>query len=75
MPHCIHHTDRETRYHCGKHNIYLCEECLTCRDPELFCKFRSACPIWFMSRKQKHLADRATDIPVQDDMPAVQSGN
>jgi hypothetical protein len=54
---CIHHRDRETRFHCSKHGIYLCEACLDCRDPELFCKFRSSCPIWFMTRKQKHLAD------------------
>ena len=34
-----------------KHDIYLCEDCLECRDPELYCKFRSACPIHFMSKK------------------------
>jgi hypothetical protein len=54
---CIHHPDRETRYRCSKHDIYLCEACLDCRDPELYCKFRTSCPIWFMTRKQKQLAD------------------
>lgn len=34
-----------------KHNIYLCEECLKCRDPEIHCKFRSSCPIWFMEKR------------------------
>ncbi len=34
-----------------KHAVYLCEDCLRCRDPELFCKFRSACPIYFMDKK------------------------
>jgi hypothetical protein len=34
-----------------KHNTYLCEECLKCQDPELYCKFRSACPIWFLGKK------------------------
>ncbi|MCG6894860.1 MAG: 2Fe-2S iron-sulfur cluster binding domain-containing protein, partial [Desulfobacteraceae bacterium] len=36
-----------------KHNVYLCEECLRCRDPEIYCKFRSACPIWFMDKEQR----------------------
>jgi hypothetical protein len=30
-----------------KHDIAMCEECATCRDPELYCKHRTACPIWF----------------------------
>jgi hypothetical protein len=34
-----------------KHAVYLCEDCLQCRDPELYCKFRSACPIHFMDKK------------------------
>jgi len=38
-----------------KHNIYMCEECLRCRDPEIYCKFRSSCPIWFMDKRQKGL--------------------
>jgi hypothetical protein len=54
MGKCIKHPDRETSYQCLKHTIYLCEECLQCRDPDTYCKFRSSCPIWFLSkRKQK----------------------
>lgn len=68
MPTCIHHPDRETRFHCSKHNIYLCEACLECRDPELFCKHRSACPIWFMTRKLKHLGDAEPAEPQRDDL-------
>jgi ferredoxin len=34
-----------------KYNVYLCGECLKCRDPELYCKFRSSCPIWFLQKK------------------------
>ena len=30
----------------------MCEECLKCNDPEIYCKFRSACPIWFMERRK-----------------------
>jgi hypothetical protein len=48
---CINHKDRETSYQCMKHGVYLCEDCLRCRDPELYCKFRSACPIHFMDKK------------------------
>ena len=55
MGKCINHPDRETSYKCMKHNIYLCEECMTCRDPELYCKYRSACPIWFMNKGTKKL--------------------
>jgi uncharacterized 2Fe-2S/4Fe-4S cluster protein (DUF4445 family) len=27
--------------------------CQKCRDPEIFCKFRSSCPIWFIDKRQK----------------------
>ncbi len=50
---CINHPDRETPYICMKHQIYLCEECLECRDPKIYCKHRSACPIWFMSKRKE----------------------
>ena len=51
MGKCINHTDRETSYHCQKHNIDMCEECLRCRDPELYCKYRTACVIYFLSKE------------------------
>ena len=51
MGKCLNHPDRETSYICMKHNVYLCEECLECRDPEIYCKFRSSCPIYFISKK------------------------
>lgn len=50
---CINHPDRETPYICMKHQIYLCEECLACKDPDIYCKHRSACPIWFMSKRKQ----------------------
>lgn len=50
MGKCMKHPDRETQYLCMKHQIYECEECLQCRDPELYCTHRSACPIWYMSK-------------------------
>ena len=51
MGKCINHPDRETNFMCMKHNIYMCEECMACRDPEIHCKFRSSCPIWFMEKR------------------------
>jgi len=57
MGKCVNHPERETSYKCMKHNIYLCDECLACRDPELYCKYRSACPIWFMNKGSKRLSE------------------
>ena len=36
-----------------KHNVYMCDECAHCRDPEIYCKFRPSCPIWFMHKEKK----------------------
>ena len=51
MGKCINHPDQETSYVCMKHNNYYCEDCLKCPDPEIYCKFRSSCPIHFISKK------------------------
>jgi len=51
MGNCNEHPDRETSYMCTKHGIYMCEECMTCRDPQLYCKFRTSCTIHFMGKK------------------------
>jgi hypothetical protein len=51
MEACVNHPDRETNFQCMKHNIYMCEECLQCRDPEIHCKHRQSCPIWFMEKR------------------------
>ena len=53
MGRCEKHPDVETRFQCQKHQIYMCEECLRCRDPEIYCKFRSACPIHFIEKEEK----------------------
>ncbi len=53
MGKCINHPDRETSYLCMKHDVYMCDECLRCRDPEIYCKFRSSCPIWFLHKQRK----------------------
>jgi uncharacterized 2Fe-2S/4Fe-4S cluster protein (DUF4445 family) len=31
----------------------MCEECLACRDFQLYCKHRPACPIWFIEKRRK----------------------
>lgn len=51
MGKCVNHTETETAYKCMKHNIYQCDLCLTCRDPDLYCKYRTSCPIHFLSKK------------------------
>lgn len=51
MGYCINHPEIETSYLCMKHNIYLCEQCLECRDPDIYCKFRPSCPIHFITKK------------------------
>ena len=51
MNHCVNHPDRETSYECLKHQISMCQDCLDCRDPEIYCKFRESCTIWFLTKK------------------------
>jgi hypothetical protein len=48
---CVNHPDRETGYVCQKHQIYMCQDCINCRDPEIYCKFRESCAIWFLTKK------------------------
>ena len=55
MTFCINHPDIETRFACMKHDIYLCEDCLQCRDPDIYCKFRTSCPIWFLTKRKGNL--------------------
>lgn len=62
MEKCARHPERETRFQCLKHGTWMCEECLGCRDPELYCKNRSACPIWYIEkRKKRHKYGPAAD--------------
>jgi len=52
MGKCINHSDKETSYLCMKHNVYMCERCVRCRDPKIYCKFRPACVISFLQKEQ-----------------------
>ncbi|MFP4306177.1 MAG: hypothetical protein ACLFRG_03355 [Desulfococcaceae bacterium] len=56
---CVNHPDRETPYTCQKHGVHLCEECLACRDPELYCKFRPSCMIWMIHKERRREERRA----------------
>jgi hypothetical protein len=67
---CTNHPDRETSYMCSKHGVYLCEECMTCRDPDIYCKFRSACPIWYAYKEKKREARRAAALSEAETTPA-----
>ncbi len=39
-------------YRCEKHRIDMCDVCLRCKDPELYCKFRSSCMIHFLEKER-----------------------
>jgi hypothetical protein len=56
---CSKHPDRQTAYQCMKHEIFMCEECLHCRDPEIYCKFRSSCAIHFLDKEKRREARRS----------------
>jgi hypothetical protein len=53
MAKCTRHPERETRFQCLKHDLWMCDECFACRDPELYCKHRSACLVWFIEKPRK----------------------
>ena len=53
MGQCACHPEIDTNFLCMKYNKYLCEECLKCQDPNIYCKFRSSCPVWFMQKRQE----------------------
>ena len=57
---CTNHPDTETPYQCMKHDVHLCQKCLQCRDPELYCKFRTSCPIWFQEKEEKRRLRKKT---------------
>lgn len=47
---CANHPDRDAIGYCEKNNRYLCEECLECQSPGMYCKFRPKCLVWELSR-------------------------
>jgi hypothetical protein len=57
MARCPLHPEVETRLQCAKHGTLVCPRCLACRDPDLYCRHRSACLIWFMQRERRKEED------------------
>ena len=53
MSDCCHNAGAgKPAYRCEKHRIEMCDACLRCKDPDLYCKFRSACMIHFMEKER-----------------------
>ena len=59
---CKNHPDREALTVCEKHETGFCQECCEClnidhccecTDPRLYCKFRTQCVIWELSRDSR----------------------
>ena len=50
---CARHPDKAAIHHCAKYERYLCEDCLRCQDPEIWCRWRTSCVIWEVSRHEQ----------------------
>ena len=59
---CRNHPGRDALAVCQKHETGFCRECCEClnidhccecMDPQLYCKFRSQCIIWELSRDRR----------------------
>jgi hypothetical protein len=65
--HCRFHPERDALLWCEKYDYGYCGRCLEqslCTDPELYCKFRDRCRIWYSSReRRKHRRPREGDAP------------
>ncbi|MBU0992520.1 MAG: hypothetical protein KJ737_08515 [Proteobacteria bacterium] len=46
---------------CMKHQVYMCEKDMACRDPHIHCKFRSSCPIWFLTKRGGRDIDKSSE--------------
>lgn len=51
---CVNHPDRAAGLVCMKYQDHFCEACAHCRDPKLYCKHRTACPIWFIAKDSEN---------------------
>lgn len=63
--HCRYHPDRPAIVNCQKHGMGLCESCLDqdphCPDPEIYCKFRPQCVIFFRRKELKRAANHGDE--------------
>jgi hypothetical protein len=63
LGYCTNHPEKDTSYVCLKHDIYMCRDCLQCRDPQIYCKFRSACAIHFITKRKGNLDNEESSPP------------
>lgn len=61
MGKCSCHPQIETDDMCMKDNTYLCKECFRCPHPKDYCKFRSSCQIWFITKDQQEDKEENTE--------------
>jgi hypothetical protein len=57
---CPENAAEQHRYKCEKHQVIMCEACLKCKDPELYCKFRPSCMIHFLEKERKNGSEADT---------------
>ena len=69
MGKCINHSDKETSYLCMKHGVYMCEECVRCRDPKIYCKFRPSCVVSLLQKEQVSLGIEMRAIVSETGLP------
>ena len=51
---CVNHPEKAADLVCMKYQVHFCEACALCRDPKLYCKHRTACPIWFIAKDREN---------------------
>jgi len=61
METCANHPETETPFVCAKYNTYMCVECLRCRDPEIYCKYRPSCPVHFIHKHTTSWNDESNE--------------
>ena len=47
---CVNHPDKTAGLVCMKYQIHVCGKYANCRDPQLYRKHRTACPVWFIAK-------------------------
>ncbi|MCL5036327.1 MAG: hypothetical protein M1269_04325 [Chloroflexi bacterium] len=40
---CINHPENLAEYYCAEDQVWLCDECVSCRHPGVYCKYRTKC--------------------------------
>ncbi len=48
---CPKHPDLPARFRCEKYALEMCERCMECRSPDIYCKHRPQCMIWELLRE------------------------